>query len=123
MPGKGFAKGGERARPDIAEDHADRTDRKLQLAVAMVAVAVMARIGGERGATRTARRLLRLSSHGAPLDERAEEQQGRSRPRRLFGRQPRPHRPARKSGGEGKSGTVRVDLGGRRFIKKKTKQK
>src|SRR3546814_18654564 len=65
MPGKGFAKGIERAGADIAEHHADRADRKLQLAVAVMRVAGMVRIGGGRGAVRAGCPLLRLRSHGA----------------------------------------------------------
>src|SRR3546814_5702268 len=67
MPGKGFAKGVERAGPDVAEHHADRADRKLQLAVAVMRVAVVARVGEGRSAVRAGRHLLRLSSHGAAL--------------------------------------------------------
>src|SRR3546814_20086204 len=67
MPGKGFAKGVERAGPDVAEHHADRADRKLQLAVDVMSVAVVARAGEGRSAARAGRHLFRLRSHGAAL--------------------------------------------------------
>src|SRR3546814_13548324 len=73
---KGLAKGVERAGADVAEHDADRADGQLQLAIALMPMAVMAGVGGRfEGSCGAPARLLRLSSHRAPLDEPAPLEQ------------------------------------------------
>jgi hypothetical protein len=72
MARKSLAERVKRAGADVAEHHANGSDGKLQLAIALMSMAVMGRFcGSRRGAFGAAGRLLRLSSHREPLDEPA----------------------------------------------------
>src|SRR3546814_20091001 len=78
---KVLAQGLGRAGADVAEHDADRADGQLQLAIALMPMAVMAGVGGGfEGSCGAPARLLRLSSHRAPLDEPAPLEQVSIRP-------------------------------------------
>src|SRR3546814_8882909 len=73
---KVLAQGLGRAGADVAEHDSDRADGQLQLAIAIMPMAVMAGVGGGfEGSCGAPARLLRLSSHRAPLDEPAPLEQ------------------------------------------------